>query len=316
MSYVLLFGSEHDPHIQVIHSKLVNHGARSIIFDINNQNHLLSLAFSDGQFNGTLNVDNVRIDFNEISKVWWRIKPNPYLGDDINQKATRDFISTEWRSLLNSLFHFTPNCHWINSPFHQHQINYKSYQLSIAQKIGFLIPQTVISNDVEKIISHFKRHNSLIYKQVGWTMFPNGDIIFTNEVSNKDLEIHHEKIPVAPGIFQELLDKEYELRVTVVGDIINSVKINSQQSENTLLDWRHDQLSEMYEPYTIDLTLEKMLFEFNSLSGISYGAYDIVKTKSGQYIFLECNPSGQWLWIEEKVKSYKVTDALVEILSS
>lgn len=186
----------------------------------------------------------------------------------------------------------------------------------LAQKVGFLIPQTLISNDADSIISHFKNYNRLIYKQVGWAMFPNGDVIFTNEVSKNDIELNHEKISVAPGTFQELLDKEYELRITVVGDVIHSVKINSQQSEITSVDWRHDQLSYMYEPYSIDTTLKKMLFEFNSLAGLSYGAYDIVKTKSGHYIFLECNPSGQWLWIEEKVKSYKVTDALVQLLIS
>ncbi|MCU5743736.1 hypothetical protein [Bacillus thuringiensis] len=316
MNYVLLFGSEYDPHIQLVHSKLLNLGSNSIIFDINNNNHLLSLGFNNAQFDGVLKVYDQIIGFEEISNVWWRNKPNPYIGDDIDQKAIRDFISTEWRSLLNILYKFTPNSRWINSPLYQYQINYKSYQLWLAQKVGFLIPQTLISNDVDSIISHFKNHNRLIYKQVGWSMFPNGDVIFTNEVDKMDLEHNHEKISVAPGTFQELLDKEYELRITVIGDVIYSVKINSQQSEITSVDWRHDQLSYMYEPYTIDTKLKKLLLEFNSLAGISYGAYDIVKTKSGQYIFLECNPSGQWLWIEEKVKSYKVTDALVELLIS
>lgn len=70
MKYVLLFGSEHYPHIQLVHSKLVNLGVYSIIFDINNQNHLLSLGFGDGQFNGVLKVHDQVLSFEEISNVW------------------------------------------------------------------------------------------------------------------------------------------------------------------------------------------------------------------------------------------------------
>ncbi|OKH31985.1 hypothetical protein NIES2101_41085 [Calothrix sp. HK-06] len=33
--------------------------------------------------------------------------------------------------------------------------------------------------------------------------------------------------------------------------------------------------------------------------GINFGCFDIAYSKSGEYVFFECNPNGQWLWIEE-----------------
>jgi glutathione synthase/RimK-type ligase-like ATP-grasp enzyme len=36
--------------------------------------------------------------------------------------------------------------------------------------------------------------------------------------------------------------------------------------------------------------------------GINFGCFDIIKSTKGEYVFLECNPNGQWLWIEKIIK--------------
>ena len=33
--------------------------------------------------------------------------------------------------------------------------------------------------------------------------------------------------------------------------------------------------------------------------GLNFGCFDIAVTPSGEFVFFECNPNGQWLWIEE-----------------
>ncbi|WP_257152959.1 hypothetical protein [Bacillus thuringiensis] len=38
-------------------------------------------------------------------------------------------------------------------------------------------------------------------------MFPNGDIIFTNEITEKHVEEQIQNIKLAPGIFQEYIEK-------------------------------------------------------------------------------------------------------------
>jgi glutathione synthase/RimK-type ligase-like ATP-grasp enzyme len=35
--------------------------------------------------------------------------------------------------------------------------------------------------------------------------------------------------------------------------------------------------------------------------GLSFGALDLILTPQGEYVFLEVNPSGQWVWIEDKL---------------
>jgi len=45
-----------------------------------------------------------------------------------------------------------------------------------------------------------------------------------------------------------------------------------------------------------------------------YGAFDFVVTPDGEWIMLECNPAGQWLWLQETGVPIAATlaDVLVE----
>jgi glutathione synthase/RimK-type ligase-like ATP-grasp enzyme len=43
--------------------------------------------------------------------------------------------------------------------------------------------------------------------------------------------------------------------------------------------------------------------------GLVYGAIDMRLTPDGRYVFIEVNPAGQWLFIEERT-GQKITDAL------
>lgn len=41
------------------------------------------------------------------------------------------------------------------------------------------------------------------------------------------------------------------------------------------------------------------LHELRRGLGLNWGAVDLIRTPAGQYVFLEINPNGQWLWVEE-----------------
>lgn len=81
---------------------------------------------------------------------------------------------------------------------------------------------------------------------------------------------------------QEYIEKAFELRVTVVGNRIFACRIDSQlqQDDTGKIDWRQG-----YGTY-----LRRM--------GLNFGCFDFIVTPSGEYVFLECNPNGQWLWVE------------------
>jgi glutathione synthase/RimK-type ligase-like ATP-grasp enzyme len=49
--------------------------------------------------------------------------------------------------------------------------------------------------------------------------------------------------------------------------------------------------------------------------GLCYGAIDMVLTPDGRYVFLEINPNGQYLWIEEAA-GLPISDAICDLLMS
>jgi glutathione synthase/RimK-type ligase-like ATP-grasp enzyme len=49
--------------------------------------------------------------------------------------------------------------------------------------------------------------------------------------------------------------------------------------------------------------------------GLSYGAIDMIVTPEGEFIFLEVNPHGAWLWIENEIGT-PIAASLAESLCS
>ena len=101
--------------------------------------------------------------------------------------------------------------------------------------------------------------------------------------------------------------------MTIVEKKAFVVKIESQSGRRTRTDWRRDQGRRMYRPGRLSPGTLRKLLEFHRRSGLVYAAYDMIVTKAGKEVFLECNPGGQWLWLERAV-GIGITEALASTL--
>ncbi len=107
------------------------------------------------------------------------------------------------------------------------------------------------------------------------------------------------------------LEKDFELRITVVGDKVFPAKVNSQSTMSTKIDWRRDRLK--FEKAYLPPEIESHCVKLIKLFDLKFGAIDMVKTQSGEYIFLEMNPNGQWVWIEADT-GLKISDEIIKFL--
>ena len=48
---------------------------------------------------------------------------------------------------------------------------------------------------------------------------------------------------------------------------------------------------------------------------LNYGAFDFAVTRSGEWIMFECNPAGQWLWLEEAT-GMPIAAAIADLLTA
>jgi glutathione synthase/RimK-type ligase-like ATP-grasp enzyme len=123
--------------------------------------------------------------------------------------------------------------------------------------------------------------------------------LFTNRISLDEIEKYPQKITAAPGIFQPYIEKEHELRVTIVDEIIFAARIESQAHPDTQTDWRRNPGAIAYTEVTLPTEVSQRLKTFHRNQGLVYAAYDFIVTPEGRYVFLEVNSVGQWLWLEE-----------------
>jgi hypothetical protein len=61
------------------------------------------------------------------------------------------------------------------------------------------------------------------------------------------------------------------------------------------------------------LRLTSRLQEFLDYFGLQYGAFDLILTPDGQYVFLELNPSGEFFWLDSVV-GLPISKAIADVL--
>lgn len=104
-----------------------------------------------------------------------------------------------------------------------------------------------------------------------------------------------EDISLTPIYVQEYVEKYYELRITIVDDKIYPVRIDAYN----IVDWRVNQEYNKYSLVDIPKNIENKCLEMLKILNLKFGAFDFIVNKKEEFIFLEVNPNGQWLWLEE-----------------
>ena len=136
-------------------------------------------------------------------------------------------------------------------------------------------------------------------------------IIYTNIVKSEDLD-NVSLIQRNPCLFQEYIDKEYELRITALKDKVVGIAIHSQNSEKSKIDFRrYDFKNVRYEKVEFPDNVNDFCLNLLEHYKLSFGEIDMIFTPQGEYVFLELNPNGQWLWLEH-YSGYPLTKDVAE----
>jgi len=135
------------------------------------------------------------------------------------------------------------------------------------------------------------------------------ELLDENDIANLD------SLRACPLTIQGYVEKAYELRVVVVGERVFACKIDSQQAGgSTAVDWRHYNIPKTpHSRYDLPANVHEKLLAFHSYFGLVSSSFDIVRSRDGDYVFLETNPYGQWLWIED-LTGLAITEAITDVL--
>jgi hypothetical protein len=313
---ILIIGQTPDLHIEKVLEILKEKGENVAFLQRYNNYDQLSIHFNNFKDTKLSLKTDKTIPPKNIKSIWMRLKPSLLSEFPGGVGSTEErFIVYEWNSLMKPfLQELSPN-KWVNHPDRNHHIGYKVNQLKLAQECGLTIPETIIGNSMSSVLSLFDKHEKLIYKTLSSFIMPPNRVIYSTLISKNDIKNSKHTFAMAPGIYQAYIEKNYELRITIVGEKLFIAHIDSQSSKETSIDWRKNQLRSMYKPGKISPELLKKLKKFHRLAGLRYAAYDFIVDKNENEIFLECNPGGQWLWIEDAL-DFKISEAIAEELVS
>ena len=252
-----------------------------------------------------------------ITSLWVRRPTAPVLPDQLDP-ADRDFALRESTLFARSLYREVgAKAFWVNPPDSQRRANLKTQQLRAAAQAGFKIPRTLCSNDPTRIREFLRSApKGIIYKSffpMSWRTSDGVATLFSSVVQEQDLP-HDPVLQASPGIFQELVPKAYELRITAMGSRMFTAKFRSQEIPEGRVDWRaaFDRLP--IEPAELPESVAVACRQVMTSLGLVFGCFDLIVTPEGDYVFLEINEMGAFLWIEEKVEELRLLDAFCEFL--
>ncbi|MDR0926415.1 MAG: hypothetical protein LBO69_01440 [Ignavibacteria bacterium] len=183
----------------------------------------------------------------------------------------------------------------------------KMLQTRIASDVGFLVPDTCFSNRKSEILNFAKKYEYIILKSIDsdnvWNERDEMEYVFYAQKVKTDLlcEMPEEAFLQTVSYVQNYVEKEYELRITVVCEQVFACKIDSQllAEDKGKVDWRQGYNYGMkHTIYELPAEVSGKCVEFLQRMGLNFGCFDFIVTPSGGYVFLECNPNGQWLWVE------------------
>lgn len=84
-------------------------------------------------------------------------------------------------------------------------------------------------------------------------------------------------------------------------------------SEAAHVDWRSDYHSISYSVIETPCSVSSGVAMLLDSLGLRFAALDFIVDPEGQWWFLECNPNGQWAWIEEET-GFPIASALADAL--
>jgi hypothetical protein len=251
--------------------------------------------------------------------IWYR-RPivEPVLPEEMHP-GDRVVAQRECSIFSRSLWQLiAPDAFWVNPLGSRQRSTAKPVQLREALRVGLTVPPTLCSNDPDRIrtfLDHYK--GNVIYKPfypAQWLMEDGSALMFTTSVGPDDLP-DDDVLRLTPGIFQKCIAKDYELRLTYMGDHLVAAKLLSQKIPNARLDWKLAFAELPVLPVEIPAAIDRACRNLLQRLGIVFGCLDMIVTPDGEHVFLEVNEMGQFLWVEELNPELRLLDPFCEFLA-
>jgi ATP-grasp ribosomal peptide maturase len=309
---VLILTHRFDPTADKVVEELNNRGTPVFRCDASDFPERLSVdaKLTDGYWSGQLRTARRSVDLSAVSGIYYR-RPTNFEFHPMMSDNERRWASVQARMGFGGLLASLDP--WLNHPHHIGYAEYKPVQLRAAIACGLRVPRTLVTNDpgtAQEFVGHLGK---AVCKPFGGAGVHDDDgyrQVFSTVVTAR--QCGDPNIARTMHLFQEWAPKDYEVRLTVVDDQFFAARIDSE-SDSAHVDWRSDYDVLSYQAIETPNVVRSRVAALLDRLGLRFAALDFVVAPGGEWWFLECNPNGQWAWIEDNTEM-PITRALAEAL--
>ncbi len=238
------------------------------------------------------------VDVVEVGAVWAR-RRWPGLLPIVDERF-QQACAAQGRALLHAWLRDL-GAHVVNGVDAEDQAEDKVLQLKVARALGFVVPETLVTNEPARardFIDDVRRRGGQVVTKLlvplVQRMQGGGDFFYTARVDDDDRAALAGLVH-APQIFQREIHKRLELRVQVVGDDVFCGALPALAR-----DWRL-QTSGTWQEHALSAATRARCLRLCRGLGLVTGAIDLVVDEDGQEHFLEVNPAGEWGFLQAEL---------------
>ncbi len=257
-----------------------------------------------------VNNTDGRINLGDARVVWWRRIVPFEVDPEIRKPIDRFFAESETSQAVNGVLDAL-DCMWVNPRSADEAAHRKPFQWEVANRVGMNMPRTLVTNEPGAARSFIEQVgvNKTVFKAF---LASTEEWRETRLVEMSDLN-RIDSVRYAPVIFQEYIDG-VDLRITVVGDRLFTAEIDARQTSYPF-DMRMVIGEAEIKPIELPSAVHDSILRFMGELGLVYGAIDMRRTTDGRFIFLEVNPAGQWLFVEQRT-GLPISKAVADLLAA
>ena len=252
----------------------------------------------------------------KVCAVWARKLWPARMANDLDERY-RSMCVSESVAALDGFLDALNSVRWVNDLGRERDAENKQRQLRLAARAGLRVPRTLVTNDPVAARQFFAETGgqtvAKLLHPISVSMNADTPFVYTNRVREEDLATA-DALRHCPMVFQELIPKAYELRVACVAGEAFGGALNAAGTSRGYMDWRraapeecHWQKAEL--PAAVTHSLQALMSEL----GLVFGAVDLICTPSGEHVFLEVNPSGEWGMLERDL-GLPISEAIARAL--
>ncbi|MBV9930446.1 MAG: hypothetical protein JO013_05835, partial [Alphaproteobacteria bacterium] len=302
---ILTFSVPGDTHAAAVRWGLTELGVENCVVFLTDIPQRESLSFEPGvseEWRFGRGGSDLRLS--GYDSIWFRRSGAMVLPSG-SHPADRKYAQAAWREVRDAMhLHLesaTPLC--VNPPSSYLLVDNKAFQLKIAVEAGFQIPKTLVSSSRDEVVDFIRSHaacgDETICKPIlpmNWLAQDGAALAVSTEVVDEEI-VDSADVSLCPAIYQLRVRKSFEVRITTIGSSMFAIRLDSQASDVTSLDWRNAPRTAMLgcEEISIPDGVSALCRWFCRRLRIVFACFDFIVDSDGQWIFLECNEMGNFL---------------------